>query len=205
MFTKKEITWALIVMIIFAFIIGFSSEFSPISFIISFLVISVSLTSKKIAAKYFFVDIEHQIWKFQRYGFMKRAYFKKPFPMGIVLPFLMTVLSLGLIRPLTFFELKCKASKMRILRSRGTIHRTLEVKESDLGWICAYGFWGLWLLAFTASYLQIDILAQYAVYYGVWNLLPISNLDGTKIFFGSFFNWALLSIVYLVSLIIVLI
>ena len=204
MFTKKEIGWSLISFLIFSFVIGFVGNFTPSAIIVAFLIISISLVMKKLSAKYFYVDIEHDVWKFQRYGFLERSKFKKPFPIGLVLPFFMTILSLGLIKPLMFLQFKSKSSKLRILKNRGIIHRTLEVKESDLAFISAAGFWGLLLLSLIGLFTNFELLTQYSIYYGLWNLIPISNLDGAKLFFGSFFNWVLLTIIYLISLVIIL-
>jgi len=201
MFTKKEITWVIITILIMSFIIGFTEEFTVTSILIAFIIISTSLIAKKLASKYFYVEIQHEMWKFRRYGFLERSRFKKPFPIGIVLPFLMTIFSLGLIRPLTFLEFKSKSSKLRILRTRGVICRTLDVKESDLGLISAAGFWGLLFLSFLGILLGIPMLIKYPVYYALWNLIPVSNLDGAKLFFGSFFNWVLLTVLNLIFLI----
>lgn len=213
MFNKKETTWIIIIAIIFGFLIAFAYESeteslifndSLIVFLISFPIILTSVFIKKLAAKHFSVDIQFQIWEFQRYGLYTRSYFKKPIPIGLILPFFLTIMSLGIIKPFAFLQFKSKPSKTRILKKRGA-HRRGEVNESDLAFISAWGLWGLIILAIIGSLINFPDLTKYAVYFGIWNLLPISNLDGAKLFFGSLINWILLAITYIIALIIVII
>ena len=48
-------------------------------------------------------------------------------------------------------------------------------------------------------------LAKYSIYFGIWNLLPIGQLDGTKIFFGTTVLWFFLAIIYTISAFVILI
>jgi len=212
MFNRKEVAWIIIVAIIFGFLIAFTYESetetlifndSLIVFLISFPIILTSVLIKKLAAKYFSVDIQFKIWEFQRYGWYTRSHFKKPMPIGLILPFFLTIMSLGIIKPFTFLQFKSKPSKTRILKKRG-IHRREGVNESDLAFISAWGLWGLIILAIVGSLINFPDLTKYAIYFGIWNLLPISNLDGAKLFFGSLFNWVLLVIAYTISLVVVI-
>jgi len=201
---KKEIILMVIFSIIFGFIIAFPNNYNLSVFIVSFPIIFINFLSKKLASKWFFVDIRHEIWKFQRFGFYKKSYFKKPIPIGIIFPFFITIASLGFIKPLTFFEFKSKPSKLRVLKSRNRVRKS-EINESDLAFISAIGFYSLILLAFLGYLINYPELTKYSIYFGIWNLLPFGKLDGIKLFFGSFFNWILLAIIYLISLIMVLI
>jgi hypothetical protein len=40
-----------------------------------------------------------------------------------------------------------------------------------------------------------DSLWRLSAYYAFWNMIPLSNLDGTQIFFGSRVLWSTLAIV----------
>lgn len=217
MFNRKEIAWIIIVALIFGFLIAFSYESesesesealifndSLIVFLISFLIILTSVFIKKLAVKYFSVDIQFQIWKFKRYGWYTRSHFKKPIPIGLILPFFLTIMSLGIIKPFTFLQFKSKPAITRILKKRGA-HRREEVNESDIAFISAWGLWGLIVLAIIGSLINFPDLTKYAIYFGIWNLLPISNLDGAKLFFGSLFNWILLVIAYIIALLVIII
>ena len=206
MFTKKEIAWLIIVVLIFGFIIGFSEKpkYSLIVFLIAFIIIFVNVLAKKTASGLYSIKIEHKIWEFQRYGLYEKAHLKKPFPIGLILPFLFSLLSLGIIKIMIFLQFNAEnIPKKRLLRKRGLERRT-EINESDLGITSAWGFYSLLILALISSIFNFPELSKYAVYYGLWNLIPISNIDGSKVFFGSFPNWVFLAILYIISLIFVI-
>lgn len=207
MFTKKEAIWIIIAILIGGFAIGLSSSLKPslIGLLWAFIIILVSATAKKIAAPIYSIKIEHKVWGWQRWGWYERSHFKKPIPLGIILPFFLSVLSLGTIRPLTLLQFDAEnITQKRALRKRGE-YRYSEINESDLAFTSAWGFWALILLAIIGFFLKQPELTKYSIYYGIWNLLPISNLDGTKLFFGSLFNWVLLVIIHIIALIIILI
>jgi hypothetical protein len=212
MITKKEWGWLIIVSLIFGFIINLSINSAgniklnnpTRALIIAFIIIFISVICKKIAARYFYVKIEHQIWGFQRFWYAERNYFKKPAPIGLILPFFLSILSLGYIKCFTLLQFNAENSKTRILKQRG-LHRHSEINESDLAFVSAWGFWGLIILAIIGVIVHQPELTKYTIFYGIWNLLPLGQLDGTKLFFGSLFNWMLLAVVYIIACVIVLI
>jgi len=207
MFTKKEVVWIIIAILIGGFAIGLSSQLKPslIGLLWAAIIIFVSVIAKKIAAPAYSIKIEHKAWGWKRWGWYERSKFKKPIPLGIILPFFLSVLSLGLIKPLILLQFDAEnLAHKRALRKRGE-YRYSEINESDLAFTSAWGFWALIALAIIGNILNQPELTKYSVYYGIWNLLPISNLDGTKLFFGSLINWILLVIVYLIALLAVLI
>ena len=204
MLTKRGIAWIIVSIIILGFIIGFSEkpDFSPYIFVISAAIILFNVLGKELAGKYFYTDIEHKIWEFQQFGFYKRAHFKKPFPIGLVLPFALSLFSLGIIKMMTLLQFDGKPSPLRILKKRGLVRKS-EVNESDFAFIAAWGLYSLILLALICAIFKIPDIGKFAVYYGIWNLIPFGQLDGSKLFFGSIFNWILLALIFLISLIIV--
>jgi len=220
--TKKELIIIIVVILIFGFIIGIKYDFqkgtisfnqNPEIFLISFLIILTSIFFKKIAANYWGIEIEHRALEFSRWGWYERSHLKKPIPMGLILPFFTSLISLGLIKPLTFLQFHSKnIPEKRLLKRRSKrSRRKSEVNESDTAFTATVGFYGLLLLAIIGtiikSYgLEIGIdLAKYAIYYGAWNLVPVSSLDGIKIFFGSINAWTFLFVFYVIALILVLI
>lgn len=207
MFTIKEIIWILIAILIGGFVIGLSSSLRPslIGLLWASIIILVSVIAKKITAPFYSLKIEHKAWGFKRWGWYERSEFKKPIPLGIILPFFFSVLSLGIIKPLTLLQFDAEnLANKRALRKRGA-YRYSEINDSDIAFTAAWGFWALILLAIIGFFLKQPEITKYSIYYGIWNLIPFSNLDGTKIFFGSLINWILLVIVYVISLIIILI
>lgn len=206
-FSRKEIAWIIIAILIMGFIISLPklSISSPYVFLTAAIIILTSILTKKIASSYYNIKIEHKIWSFKRWGWYERSKFKKPIPIGLILPFFVSFLSLGIIKILVLLQFDAEnLSKKRALKKRGA-HRYSEINESDLAFTSAWGFWALIALAIIGYLINQPELTKYSVYYGLWNLIPISNLDGSKLFFGSLINWILLIIIYLISLIIILV
>ena len=207
MFSKKEIIWIIIAILIGGFLIEINEELKLdlIGLLWATIIILVSVFAKKITAPIYNITIEHKIWSFKQWWFTTRSHFKKPIPIGLILPFFLSILSLGLIKPFTILQFDSEnLTKKRILKKRGS-YRYSEINDSDPAFTAAWGFWALILLTVVASLLKQPELAKYSLYYGIWNLIPISQLDGSKLFFGSFINWVLLITAYVISLIIILI
>tara|TARA_Y100000310_G_scaffold332213_1_gene407383 strand:- start:126 stop:758 length:633 start_codon:yes stop_codon:yes gene_type:complete len=206
-FTKKEIIWIIIAILIGGFVIEMSEQLqlNLIGLLWAAIIILVSVFAKKITSSIYNIKIEHKIWSLKQFGWIKSAHFKKAVPMGLILPFFVSIVSLGIIKPFTLLQFDAEnLKKKRVLRKRGA-HRYSEINDSDLAFTSTWGFWALILLAIIASLIKQPELAKYSIYYGLWNLLPISQLDGSKLFFGSLINWVLLIIAYVISLVIILI
>ena len=209
-FDSKEIAWIIVALIIFEFLVIYPlTTYNPLILLTPVLILAANLIAKKIAAPFSNIKIRYKIWEFQRYGFQERAHFKKPFPIGLVFPFVIAFLSLGLIKiPLLLqFDYKNLLSK-RLLKHSGTERRT-EINESDLAAVASWGFYSILALAILGSIPAINIifpqLALYSIVYGLWNLIPFGNLDGSRLFFGSKVGWFILAIFFILGLILVLI
>ena len=207
-FSDKEIVWILIATIIAAFISFLPIlPTDPLTILARILIfagiIFLSCTVKKRIAKKHALRIEHTVWKFSRYWYYESSYLKKPFPIGLLLPFCMGFFSLGYIQPFTFLQFESEnISSIRLLKARG-YKRALRkefIHEADLANTAAAGFYALTILALLGYVLlkaNIPLgfdLAKFAFAYNLWNLVPISNLDGTKLFFGSTIQWTLILI-----------
>jgi hypothetical protein len=202
MLTKKEGTWIIITIILFAFIIVFpSATYNPLLLFLPVLIILISVITKKIAADFFCIKIEHTAWEWQQFWWYKTSKFKKPIPLGVLFPFLITLLSFGLLKPLTFLQFNAKNNpQKRILKKRGAVRKE-EINESDLAFTSAWGFFSVWLLAILGIFLRIPDLTKWSIYYGLWNLVPIGNLDGIKLFFGSTITWVFMIFLYIIAII----
>lgn len=197
MFNEKELIWIIIVIVISTFIVIFPGNIEdPIIILAPTLIILLNVVVKKIAAPYFNLKIEYKVWEMQRYGFYNRSSWKKPFPMGLILPFFIYFMSLGWIKMLTFLQFDYEnISRQRLLKNKGNmIHRRIEVNESDVAFTAAWGFYALIALSVIAAFLDIRSIAVYSIYYNLWNLIPFSNLDGSRLFFGSFISWVFIII-----------
>jgi Zn-dependent protease len=196
MFKKKEIVAIAISVIIMTLIISFSTNEKEIlsnkliiALVISLIVILISVLAKKITAHNINVKVTHKVWEWQRYGFGKGSYLKKPVPVGALLPLLLMFLSLGVIKFFTFLEFETQATQAKAVKKYGRF-RFSNINEWDDALIGFYGLIALLILAVITSLLTSPIfpfkdLSKYAFIYAVCNLIPISSLDGTRIFFGS--------------------
>jgi hypothetical protein len=157
-----------------------------------------------VASHRYNIEIEHKMWEFQNYGWGREARFKKPFPIGLVFPLLITLLFNGIIKPLTLLQFDSKnIFEKRILKKRGMKRKT-EINDSDIAFTACWGFYILILLAVLGWLFGIPELTAFSIFYGAWNLIPFGQLDGSKVFFGSIINWVILVILYAVSLLLIL-
>ncbi|MDP2925629.1 MAG: hypothetical protein Q8N99_04615 [Nanoarchaeota archaeon] len=207
MFTIKEITWIIIAIVIFEFMVLFPvpKPFNASILLVPIIVILVNVIVKKIVSRHFSINIEHKVFEFERWGLYSRSHLKKAFPMGLVFPLVLTILSLGLIKP--FFLLGFEYSdipRKRILKEHGTKRKTL-INDSDPGYVAAWGFFSLIVLAIIGAIFKFPELSKYAIYYGAWNLIPFGKLDGMKLFFGSILTYSMIAILYIISLLMVII
>ena len=82
-------------------------------FIFSLIVIIVPVVVRGIAAYGLDASVEHRIWHVYRYGFKRRRHFKNEQPFGVYLPLIFSVLSLGLVKVMTFLTYETSALKHR--------------------------------------------------------------------------------------------
>ncbi len=216
-FTKKEISWIIIAIIIAGFIglLPLTSDESPSSFLMALAIFAIIILTtvivKKIVADRVSISIEHKIWEMQRFSIAERSKLKKPIPMGLIFPFLISILSQGvlggILRPFTILQFDAKnVFEKRLLKARQGEHRHLrktEMNESDPAMVAGAGFYVLILLAIIGVIIKLPELTRYSIYYGIWNMIPISKLDGAKLFFGSPLNWMILAIMFIISLVLI--
>ena len=217
-FTKKEIILIILFIIIASFIsfIPLIPE-NPIKILAAILVFSIiipiNIIVKKITSSYYAIKIEHRIWEIKRWGYYERSKFKKPVSTGLILPFFLAFFSLGYLKPFTFFQFDAEnLPRERLLKARGQrrAERREVINEEDLAYTSASGFYALLLLTILGLLIKPFLpefgfnLAKYSIYYGLWNLIPFGQLDGTKLFFGTFVGWIFITILYLISLLFII-
>jgi len=218
-FTKKELIWMIVVIPIAAFIsfIPIIPNNEPIKvlsrLLVFFLIIFSSVTIKKLRAPAFSIKIEHRIWEFQRWGPYKRSKFKKPIPMGLIFPFFLGLFSLGYLKPFTFlqFDIEDDPDRRRLSqKGYSKMLRKQYMNQQDYGYTAAWGFYTVLALAIIGGILSSQYnlsfgadLAKFSIYYGLWNLVPFGQLDGSRLFFGVFWGWISLTIFYIIGLLLV--
>lgn len=163
------------------------------------IVLIVYVTAKKLTAYYYEAEEVSKIWSFQRYGLYERSYFKHPIPIGILLPFLLSILTFGYIKWFAVIESDVKPTPTRAVK-RHDYYSFSEMTEWHLALISASGILASLVLAPISYILNFPDLARVSVYFACFNLLPLGKLDGTRIFFGSLILWIILAAISLIAL-----
>ncbi len=169
----------------------------------SAIIISVAVFSKKFAAYLLDSDVEHEIWHISTYGFKKSNKLKKPFPAGIFFPLIISAITLGQIKLSAFLTYEARASKYRASKRFGfySYKEMTDWHNAVIGSASTFFLLLLAALVYFSPNVNLEFLAKMSIYYAFWNILPISKLDGTQIFFGSRVLWSILFTVTLIALI----
>ncbi|MAG10760.1 hypothetical protein CMI44_00405 [Candidatus Pacearchaeota archaeon] len=202
MLTKNEVITIIVITLVLGFVISLM-ESMQIFFYTSlfvFLTILINLIAKKSLAFYYDAEIETKIWEIRRYGYRKGYHFKKPIPAGVIFPLITTVFSLGYITWMAsmVFEIKTKVYKAA---KRHGLYKFTEMTEDHLAYIASAGVAANILLGIIGYLLNYPQFAQLNLYYAFFQMIPFSNLDGNKIFFGSLALWSFLAVIVLIGLI----
>lgn len=200
MFKPKEIFVLILALIVLSFSNSFIDSKIFINSLFAFAIILLVYTlSKKLTAYYYEAEEETKIWSFQRYGLYERSYFKKPIPIGIILPFILSILTFGAVPWFAVIESDVKPTEGRAAR-RHDFYSFSEMTEFQLALISASGIFSCLIIAVLAYIINFPDLARLAVYFAAFNMLPLGKLDGTKVFFGSKILYSILGIVTLIAL-----
>ena len=203
MLKKKEIISIIIVTLVLAFAISLLKSWRIFLYALLsvFLVIIINIFAKKIMGFYFDSEIEIKLWEIKRYGFKSHQHFKKPFPAGAFLPIVSKIVlfpfnSFVWMASLVF-DVKAKIYKAA---KRHGLYSFSEMTEFHLGLIAATGIVANLIFAIIGYFLGFSEFARLNIYYAFFNMLPISDLDGNKIFFGNIILWSFLASITLIAL-----
>lgn len=150
-------------------------------------------------AYYLESEEETKIWAFSRYGLYERSYFKNPMPIGIILPFILSILTLGYIKWFAVTESEIKPVETRAAR-RHDFYSYTEMTEWHLALISSAGILVCFILAIIAYLLNYPELSKLSIYFASFNLLPLGKLDGTRIFFGSRILYIIFAVIAVIAL-----
>jgi len=204
MLNKKEIISIALVAFILAFTISLIETWTLFfySLLSIAIIILINTTAKKIASFYLDSEIETKIWTIKQYGFKTHQHFKKAFPAGAFFPIIFTAFSFGYITWMAPLIFDVKAKTYRAAKRHG-LYRFSEMTEFHIGLIAAAGI--ITTLAFAVLGYLIGLPAEMnfvnlSILYAFFNILPISNLDGNKIFFGNLTLWGFLATLTLIGI-----
>jgi len=203
MFDKKEIGIIVLSSIILGFVVSDfqASKILLYSILSIFLIVIINTLVKKIAGYYFESDVKIGLWEVQRYGWRAENKFKTPLPAGILFPLFFKVISLGKVNWLAFLTFDVDAKVSRAAR-RHDIYTFSELSEYHLGVIAAWGIAANLFFAVIGYLIGLPSgmnFVNLSLYYAFLNMVPVSDLDGNKIFFGSKILWSFLASIVLLG------
>jgi len=200
MLEKKEILVLLLITLVFAVTLSFlKMEIFAGVLLAVFIVLVLNIAAKKMAAFYLESDIEIKLWRMERYGFKRHDYFKRPFEIGIFLPIIVSLVSLGNLLWMASMVFDVKPKVYRAAKRHG-LYSFSEMTEAQIGMIAAAGVLINLVAAVIAYFLGFPLFARLNVYFAFFSMLPLSDLDGNKIFFGSMVLWSFLATLVLIGL-----
>ena len=201
MLTKKELMWLAIAMFVLA--LSFSQMKTAglfwYSLIGIFFVMIINITAKKIIGFYFDAEVETDIWKVQRFGFMPNRYLKNPIYAGLFFPIIFSALSFGKLVWMNPFIFEIKPKIYRAAKHHG-LYSFTEATEEHMAFIAAAGVFANIFFAGVGYILGFELFTRLSIYYAFFNIIPVSDLDGNKMFFGNKIIWSLMSAIVLIAL-----
>ena len=204
MLEKKEIIAIAIVALILAVTISLlkSLEIFLYTLLTVLLVIIINISAKKIASFYLDSEIEIKLWEIKRYGFKAHRYFKKPFPAGAFFPIIFSAFSFGCLNWMACLVFDIKPKIYRAAKRHG-LYTFSEMTEYHIGLIAAAGILANLIFALIGYLLGLPEPMNFVklnILFAFFNMLPISDLDGNKVFFGSLVLWSFLASMVLIGL-----
>jgi hypothetical protein len=210
MINRKEIALLVLITIITAFAVALTKNLTLdltlflFALIGVFLLILVNILVKKTMAYFLESEIEIKLWEIKRFGFRTNQYWKRAFPMGAFMPLISKIFFLSLNgfvwMASLVFDVKAKAYHAA---KRHGMYSFSEMTEEHIGRIAAAGIFANLLLAVLFYFIGGDfgtLFAKLNIWFVFFNMIPISDLDGNKIFFGNLVLWSFLAIVTLIGL-----
>jgi len=206
MFRKQEIGAIVISTLMIAFASTLIETWNLFLYALAavFLVTMINVLAKKISGFYLESIVDIRLWEIRRWGLRPWQHFKNFFPLGAFLPiiskiFLFPLNGLVWTASLVF---DVKPSVHRAARRHG-VYTFSEMTESHTGVIAAWGIIANLFFAIVGYMISSSLFAQLFVQFNLWfaffNMIPISNLDGNKIFFGKKILWYVLSVMALIG------
>jgi len=169
-------------------------------FVFSFIVIFVPVLIRKAIAYSLDANVEHRIWHVYQYGLRPHWHFKKEVPFGVIIPLIFTFFGFLARVPfmvMTFLTYETRALKHRAAKRFGYYSYT-EMTDWHNGLIGASGIVAALLVSLVAYFPGFEVLSKMAAYYAFWNMLPLWDLDGTQILFGSKILYSVIGIITLI-------
>lgn len=203
MLNKKEIIAIIISTIILAFSITLVDTIQNFLYVLLgiFILLMINILTKKVTAFFLESEIEIKLWEFRQWGYRAAQHFKRPFPAGAFFP----IISKIILFPFNSFVwmaslvFDVKAKTYRSAKRHG-MYSFSEMSEDHIALIAAAGIFANLIFAIIFYLIGLPLFARLNIYFAFFNMIPISNLDGNKIFFGKLVLWNVLAILTLIAM-----
>jgi Zn-dependent protease len=164
------------------------------------IIVLTSVFAKKIIAYLLDSEIEMRIWDVGKSGFSNGKQ-TKPFPLGAFLPLISSVILIPLKGFIWMASLVFDV-RPRIYKGakRFGLYAFSDLTEYHLGVIAAAGIVTNLLFAVAGYFLGFPIFSRLNIYFAFFNMIPMFDLDGNKIFFGSKVLWSILASLVLIGM-----
>lgn len=215
MLNKNEIFAIFIVSLVLGTIVSLleSTQIFLTTSAIILVVILINVVAKKILAFYFDSELEIKLWEFKRFLlptlFSKNTIFsgsrphqkmKKAIPAGIFVPLILKVLTFGAINWMACLTFNIKGTIYRARRRFG-LYQFTDITEGEMAIIAAGGVFANILMAIIGYLINAPLFSKMNLMFAFYNIIPISNLDGNKIFWGMKNLWIAMTIISVIGLI----
>jgi len=206
MINKKELLILIITSIVTAFSVTLVKTWNLFLMVLLgvFILLAVNILVKKIMAYFLESEIEIKFWEIRRFGFRTNQYLKTAFPIGAFAPLISKIIFFplnGFVWMASLvFETKAKAYHAA---KRHGIYSFSEMTEEHIGRIAAAGIFVNLLLALAFYFIGGNfgtLFAKLNIWFVFFNMIPISDLDGNKIFFGNLVLWSFLAVLTLIGI-----
>ncbi len=186
--TKKEFVIILVAAIVLALTVSFKNtgilRYAFISFLI---IISANVLTKKIVGYILETNVKTKFWSLYQFGLQTRSHFKKAVPM-VWLPLIITLFTKGIFWWLAILEFDVQAKTERVSKRHG-LYRFTQVTEWHIAWIAIWGIITNLAIAVIGYIAGYEMFAKFSIYFAMWQIIPFSSLDGSKIFFSTRGLW----------------
>ncbi len=197
---KQKLLNEITIIFLASIILSISTTFFNLSnFLITLIyfiiIIGSNFLIKKLVAYYYESDINLKFWSLQNYGLKAKAHFKKPLMM-LWLPLLLAPLNW---KWFAILETEIIAKTERVSKRHG-LYRFSAITEWHIALITGAGIILNILLSIIGYSFNLEIFSKLSIYYAAWSIIPLSNLDGSKILFGNRTLWLFLTIIIFITL-----
>lgn len=208
MLNKNEILVILTTTLILAFTIALTDlkNLFLISLLTIFLIVIINILFKKAASYFWDTEIEIKSWEFTRFGLSPHQKFNKPLQIGLILPVIIKLITWPLLKGLGMlginwlatFTFDVKGKTYRAAKRHG-VYAFSEVTEAQMGYIATAGILGNLIFAILGYLIGFENFATLNLGFAFFNMIPLSNLDGSKIYFGNRALWIVLGVIVLIG------